>query len=119
MVEIVKQARAAFSMLSAHEIMKRAERQVTVGLVADGSSAYAEMEDFLVPGDTPRALRRIRMNQVYRANDPEIPPDVEVVLYEPGLPCPANAYTFHREHPEITVQEILRDKSDLSLALAR
>jgi len=119
MVEIVKQARAAFSMLNAHEVMTRAERPVTVGLVADGSGAYAEMEDFLLPERTPRAARRARMRQVFRASDREVPSEVDGVLYEPGLACPANAYTFHRGHAEETVAEILRDNRGLALALAR
>src|SRR5262249_42278559 len=119
MVEGLKQARAVFTMLSAHEITARAERPVAIGLVADGSGAYAEMEEFLVPDGTARSVRRDRMGQIFRANDPEVPTHVDLVLYEPGLPCPANAYSFHRHHPVTTVEEILRDKQDLSLALAR
>jgi hypothetical protein len=119
MLEMVKQARAAFSMLKADEVMSRAERPVTVGLVADGSGAYAEMEDFLVPDVTARLEWRLRMSQVFRANDPGVPSQVDLILYEPGLACPAEAYTFHRDNPEVTVSEILRDKRDLSLALAR
>jgi uncharacterized protein (DUF697 family) len=119
MLKLLKQARAAFSMLDADEVTKRAERPVKVGLVADGTGAYAEMEGFLVPESTPRPLWRQRMNLIHRANDPGVPPDVDVVIYEPGLACPQNAYTFHRGHPELTVEEILRDKPYLSLPLAR
>jgi len=119
MLELLKQARAAMSLLSAEEVTRRAQRPVTVGLVADGSGAYAEMEDFLVPDRMPRAAWRTRINQVYRANDPDVPSQVDVVLYEPGLACPQNAYTFDRDHPETTVKEILHDKGDIALALAR
>ena len=108
-----------FSLLSAEEVTNRSQRPVTVGLVADGSGAYAEMEDYLVPDRMPRSTWRTRINQVYRANDPEVPSEVDVVLYEPGLACPQNAYTFYRDHPETTVEEILRDKGDIALALAR
>jgi len=106
-------------MLNADEVMKRAERPVRIGLVADGSGAYAEMEEFLVPEGTPRPLWRERMNLVHRASDPGVSPDVDIVIYEPGLSCPQDAYTFHRSNPQLTVDEILRDKPDLSLALAR
>lgn len=119
MVKLLKQARAAFTMLDAGEVMKRAENPVKIGLVADGSGAYAEMEEFLVPEGTPRPLWRERMNLIHRANDPGVPPDVDIVIYEPGLACPQNAYTFHRGHPDLTVEEILRDKGDIGLALAR
>jgi uncharacterized protein (DUF697 family) len=77
------------------------------------------MEDFLVPERMPRSAWRMRMNQVYRASDPEVPSDVDLVLYEPGLPCPQNAYTLDRDHPENTIAEILREKNDIALALAR
>jgi hypothetical protein len=119
MLEIVKQMRTGLSMLRSGEVMQRAQRAVTVGLVADGSSAYAEMESFLVPDSTPRNAWRARMSQIFRANDPDVPPNVDVVLYEPGLACPSHAFTFHRGHPEATVAEVLRENGDLALALAR
>jgi len=90
-------------MLNADEVMKRAERPVRIGLVADGSGAYAEMEEFLVPEGTPRPLWRERMNLVHRASDPGVSPDVDIVIYEPGLSCPQDAYTFHRSNPQLTV----------------
>src|SRR5689334_21660140 len=119
MLKYLKQAKSAFSMLNAEEVMKRAEHPVRIGLVADGSGAYAEMEEFLVPEGTPRPQWRERMNLIDRASDPGVSPDVDIVIYEPGLSCPPDAYTFHRGNPQLTVDEILRDKPDLSLALAR
>jgi hypothetical protein len=119
MLNVLKQARAAFSLLRPQDIRESAERVVHIGLVADGSSAYAEMEDFLVPAGTPRPEWNLRMRQVHRANDPKVPDRVDLILYEPGLPCPQGAYTFHRGHPEDTIAEILHDKSELALALAR
>lgn len=119
MLEIVKQMRSGLSLLKASEIMQRAERMVTVGLVADGSSAYAEMESFLVPESTPRNAWRARMSQIFRANDPDVPSNVDIVLYEPGLACPPHAFTFHRQNPQTTVTEVLHENGELSLALAR
>jgi uncharacterized protein (DUF697 family) len=119
MLKVLKQARTAFSLLRPQDIREAAERPVRIGLVADGSGAYAEMEDFLVPADTPRPEWRVRINQVHRANDPQVPNRVDIILYEPGLPCPQGAYTFHRGHPEDTVAEILHDKGEYGLALAR
>ncbi|MCU1234330.1 MAG: hypothetical protein JWP63_2297 [Candidatus Solibacter sp.] len=119
MLNVLKQARAAFSLLNPQDIRESAERPIQIGIVADGSSAYAEMEDFLVPAGMPRREWTQRMNQVYRANCATPPSRVDIVLYEPGLACPQDAYTFHRDHPEITVAEILKDKNDLAIALAR
>ena len=106
-------------MLSANEILERAEKPVTVGLVADTSQAYAEMEDFLLPELMRRSLRSARMKQVFRASDRDVPSNVDVILYEPGLPCPSDSFTYQRGNPEATVSEILHEKSDLRLALAR
>jgi len=106
-------------MLSADDVVGRAEKPVTVGLVADSSHAYAEMEDFLVPERTPRSVWRARMSQVFRANDSEVPSRVDVILYEPGVACPADAFTYQRGNPEATVREIVQEKRGLSLALAR
>jgi len=119
MLKMMKQARAAISMLSADEVRQRAEKPVHFGLVADSSGAYAEMEDFLMPGDLPRAERLRTIEKIHRASDPEPPSQVDIVLYEPGLPCPDGAYTYHRGHTEDTVAEILADKDELSMALAR
>jgi hypothetical protein len=119
MLNVLKQAKSAFSLLSAEEIRKQAELPVHIGLVADSSGAYAEMEEFLVPATLPRQEWRRRLTQVHRANDVEVPAHVDIVLYEPGLPCPENAYTFHRGDPQTTCAEILKDKGELDLALGR
>jgi hypothetical protein len=119
MFNMIKQARAAISMLSADEVRQRAEKPVHFGLVADSSGAYAEMEAFLVPSALPRAERLSLMERIHRASDPEPPPQVDVVMYEPGLSCPKGAYTYYRGHTEDTVAEILAEHEELSLALAR
>src|SRR5690349_24681744 len=119
MLKRIRQARAAISMLSAAEVTKRAETPVHFGLVADNSGAYEEMEYFLLPGDLDREERRLRLMQVHRASDAEPPAQVDIVLYEPGLACPKGAFTYHRGEPERTVAEILEEKDDLSLPLAR
>lgn len=119
MVKLLKQAKAALSLLSADEILTQSKQPVHFGLVADSSSAYSEMEEHLVPANLPREYWRKRLSQLHRANDSNVPGSVDIVLYEPGLPCPAGSYTFDRDHPEATWAEILHDKSDLDLALAR
>ncbi len=119
MLKLFKEARAAFSMLSAEEVQRRAEAPVHFGLVADSSGAYAEMEEFLAPAALPHAERQRRLAKVHRASEPEPPSQVDLVLYEPGLACPKGAYTCYRGHTEDTVAEILHEKAELALALAR
>jgi hypothetical protein len=119
MLNVLKQAKSAFSLLSADEIRKQADLPVHFGLVADSSAAYAEMEEFLAPSTLPRQEWRQRISQVHRANDASVPGHVDIVLYEPGLPCPAGAYSFRRGEEESTCAEILKDKTELDLALGR
>jgi len=106
-------------MLSADEVRKRAEKPIHFGLVADNSGAYSEMEAFLVPGDMPREERQKRILQIHRASDAEPPSQVDIVLYEPGIACPEGTFPYHRGEVERTVAEILEEKPDLGLALAR
>jgi hypothetical protein len=119
MLRYLKQARAALSMLNPDEVRRRAERRVTVGLVASGTGAYADMEDFLAPSAVSHDKRMEVIQSVYRAGDPGIPSKFDLVLYEQGLPCPTNAFTFFRNDPERTIGEILNEREGLGLTLAR
>jgi len=119
MLQYLKQARSALSLLSPEKVRARAERPLVVGLVAEGSPAYAEIEDFLTPSVVSHDKRMQVMQSVFRASDPGIPERYDLVLYEQGLPCPATAFTFYRNDPEQTVEAILDTRDDLWLALAR
>ena len=63
----LKQAKSALSMLSPDEVRQRAERPLVVGLVAEGSAPYADMEDFLMPSAVSHDKRMQVMQSVYRA----------------------------------------------------
>src|SRR5580704_11902797 len=119
MLQYLKHAKSAFSLPSPEEVRARAERPLLVGLVAEGSPAYADIEDFLTPSPVSHEKRMQTMQSVFRACDPGIPQKYDLVLYEQGLPCPESAFTFFREDPRRTVDEILSAREDLSLALAR
>jgi uncharacterized protein (DUF697 family) len=116
---MIKQARAAVSLLNPEEVRSRARRPVHVGLVAADGAGYAELEDFLLPAGLPRNLRLNMMERVHRAGDPDVPDAVDVVLYQHGIPHNQDAYTFDRRDPESTVSQIVQDHEDLALALAR
>jgi uncharacterized protein (DUF697 family) len=119
MMNTLKQVRSAFSMLNPDELRKRAERDVHVGLVAGSESAYSRLEDFLVPGDLPGDARFELLRCVHRANDSDVPANVDLVLYEPGLTPHAGAFSLHRHTPEETVSEIIHKHEDMALPLAR
>jgi hypothetical protein len=115
----VKQTRATLTLLRPDEIRKRASRPLHIGLVADGSAAYAEMEDFLIPAGVSHAERLLLMERVHRASDSDVPETVDLILYEPGVPCPQGCFTYRRDNPADTVSEVLDEKGDLALPLAR
>jgi hypothetical protein len=119
MLQYLKQAKSALSLLNPDEVRRRAERPLVVGLVAEDSAAYAAMEDFLTPPAVSHDKRVQAMQSVHRACDPDIPVKYDLVLYEQGLPCPATAFTFFRDDPGRTVEEIVKARDDLWLALAR
>ncbi|HTQ58461.1 MAG TPA: hypothetical protein VMI94_28560 [Bryobacteraceae bacterium] len=119
MLRYLKQAKSAIAMLSPEEVRARAERPLIVGLVAEGSPAYADIEDFLMPSAVTHDKRMQVMQSVYRASDAGIPSKYDLVLYQQGLPCPSTAFTFFQDDPERTVNEILTAREDLWLVLAR
>jgi uncharacterized protein (DUF697 family) len=119
MINAIKQARAAFKMLSPDEIRNRAIQPVSFGLVADSAHAFAEMEDFLIPPDAPLAERAKLRGLVFRAGMPGVPEKVDLVLYQDGVPGPRGTYTFDRREPGRTVLEIVRENDDIAPALAR
>ncbi|HEV3333548.1 MAG TPA: hypothetical protein VG096_21335 [Bryobacteraceae bacterium] len=119
MLDVVKQVRAAFSLLNPDQVRKEAARPVSLGLVATSDQAYEELEDFLIPASLPTATRGQMQESIHRAADPRVPPKVDLVLYEAGLLCPAGAVGYQPDDPEATIREILRECDDLGMALAR
>src|SRR5437868_7292559 len=118
MPNLLSSVRAAASRLSPHEVVEKAERPLAVALVATSPSGYVDMEDFLVPPDLPPERRREALKIIHRDGSSGNPDKFDLVLYEQGLPCPINAFTFFRDDPERTINEILRERHDLALPLA-
>jgi uncharacterized protein (DUF697 family) len=118
MIDVVKQVRAAFSLINPDQVRKRAARPISIGLVATSDRGYQELEDFLIPSSLPYEVREQLRLTIHHAADPRVPPKVDLVLYEAGLLSPEGAFPYHRDNPESTVREILHAHDDLALALA-
>jgi hypothetical protein len=116
---MLRQARAAFSMLQPEEVRKLAERPVRFGLVAADDFSYTGMENFLLPDTMPRQLRLERAGQVHRAGEPDAPETVDIVLYQHGIPPDKGVFSFHPENPDAAIREILSAREELALPLAR
>jgi uncharacterized protein (DUF697 family) len=119
MLKSLKQARTALSMLNPDEMRKRAARDLHIGLVARTDSGYERLENFLADHDRSRETRLGILGSAHRATDQQVPPQVDLVLYEPGLHPHPGAYVLHRDTPSETVHQILHDHDELALALAQ
>ena len=106
-------------MLNPENVRSLVDRPLTVELVAGTSGGYADMDDFLAPPSLTREERMELMEIVHRASDPGAPEKPDLTLIEQGLPCPAGAFTFYRSNPERTVTDVLEEREDIGLALAR
>ena len=119
MLNALKQIRAAASRLTPHEIVQQADRPLVVGLVASNNAGHAEMEEFLLSTDMPAEKRMDLLKLLHREGEAGSPDRFNLVLCEQGLPCPVHAFTWFRDDPQRTVEEILRERGELALALAR
>ena len=116
---IFNSLRTAYASLNPEQVRQMAERPVTIELVADTVEAYAEMEAYFIPAITSAEDRASGLLRMRRASNPERPEAADLTIYEEGVPCPKDAFTFHRDHPELTVEEIVDARSELEIPLAR
>jgi hypothetical protein len=77
------------------------------------------MEELLVPAAAPPAERHRGLSFLYRGGDPNAPSDVELVLYEQGIPTPRGAFVLYADDPALTVKDICAEFPEFELPLAR
>jgi hypothetical protein len=119
-LQVLKEIRNAVANLNPNEVQAAAERPVSIGLVASSAAGFEALEEFLLPSQKISYRKRVSAApMLYRAGAPNLPEHFDVVLYEPGLRCPENAFQFDSDQPEETVRAILAKNDDLGLALAR
>ena len=116
---VLQQVRRAVSDLNPQEVCNTAERPLSIRLVAANSAGYAAMEDFLSPPSFSRRKRWEQVQALHRADDPGAPEQFDLEIHEAGLPRPADAFSFFPENPEQMVEEVLQQREDLGLPLAR
>jgi len=119
-LQVLKEIRTAVANLNPNEVQAAAERPVSIALVASSAAGFEAMEEFFLPSEKISYRKRVSAApMLYRAGEPNLPEHFDVVLYEPGLRCPENAFQFDPDQPEETVRAILAKNDDLGLALAR
>lgn len=118
-LSVLKEIKAAVSKLNPGDIAEDAQRILRVGLVASSDNAFASMEEYLAPRHVSYDKRAEVMGMLYRLDSLTKPNNFDLVLCEQGLACPKNAFTFYLQDPEKTIQDVLSDREDLRLPLAR
>jgi hypothetical protein len=119
-LQVLKEIRAAVANLNPHEVQASADRPLTIGLVASSDSGFEAMEEFLLPPEKISEQKREEASALlHRSTSPELPEHFDVVLYADGLHPPENAFAFYPDDPRRTIHEILKERDELGLALAR
>src|ERR1700722_3752728 len=119
MFATIRQARVALSHLNPAEVRKDAARAVRVGLIAATEYRYAAMEEALVPAASGHEERILGMSAIFRGGDPDAPANVDLVLYDEGIPAPKGAYMLYAQDLPGTLEAVLHDDAALALPLAR
>jgi hypothetical protein len=118
-LRLLTSLRSAYSSLNPEQVRHMAERPLKIELVADSEEAYSYMEAYLIPAKTFADDRRSGLIALHRASNPAKPDQADIVIYEQGLPCPRSGFTFYTDTPERTIEEILNERPDLEISLAR
>jgi len=118
-LQVLKEIRTAVANLNPSEVQAAAERPVSIGLVASSASAFEAMEEFLLPLERISYRKRAESSAMIRRAAPGQSDGFDIILCEQGLRCPENAFTLYADEPAQTIREILRERDDLGLALAR
>jgi len=111
--------KSAIFRLNPRRARALAERPLSIGLVASSSAAYAAIEDFLAPPDISRGKRFELARRLHRAGDPGAPHQRDLEIWEEGLLCPQEAFSYDPADPGRMIEEILRRRRDLALTLSR
>ncbi len=115
-LNLFQSVKQAISNLDPQEVRDQAERPVRIGLHARSEQAYGEMARFFVPREVSDLKRMELGNTLMRAGDAD---HYDVDVYSPELLVPRNAFVFSPANPERTVREILIQRPELALPLAR
>ena len=109
----------AISKLNPNEVRTQSERPVHIGLAAVHEFRQAEMRRFLL-ADGMTKDRMLQSAEHLHQISPEVTiPQFDIDLWEEGIPRPKHGFTFYPSNPQRTVEQILEQKEDLGLALAR
>lgn len=124
-LNVLKNIKEALSNLNPEEVREHVKRPVRLLLYADSEGGYRQMEEFFAPAALS-VQKRLEVEAVLlrglRSDGLNQPHDVAVYLGQGGgqrvKGAPA-AFAFNADHPEHTIHEILKNRPDLAIPLAR
>lgn len=117
-IKYLRHVRDALAWLKPHEVRQQIEKPVRVGLHAASDLSYFQMESFLT-GQCSDARRAEVSGALLRAGTEPHPGQYDLDLWSEELPAAPGGFRFLWQQPEHTVKEIVRDREDLELQLAR
>jgi uncharacterized protein (DUF697 family) len=117
-LSIARQLKHALTNLNPTEVRAEAARPVRIGLIASSPEVLGRMEAFLAPAHMSAPRRAEALRSIQRT-----PGGCDIVLCESSLLQPAliaeHAFSFDPDTPDDCIKEILTEREDLMLPLAR
>jgi hypothetical protein len=124
-VKILQHIKDALGNLNPDEIRSHTERPLRLFLYANNQDAYRQMEDFFAPPHLSGAKRAEVRRIVHRASagvTPSQDHDLEIYFEDSdqGLLTPTRTvFAFSADNPKRTITDILSQRPDLAIPLAR
>jgi hypothetical protein len=117
--------RDALASLNPHEMREHAERPLRLFLYGADDYEFQRMQNFFAPPALSVAKRAELESVLHRASESlsaSAPHDLEIYYEEPGNRSPSkskNAFAFDPSNPDRTINEVLKNRPDLAIPLAR
>ena len=115
----------AIRSVNPEEVRGMADREIHIGLMASTEASLNEMWFWLAPVEISETKRQILAAMVHPLGPqlPDMPPPparLDIQIWEAGLRNkPADAFTYYRNNPQQTVNDILAKHDEFGIALSR
>lgn len=115
----------AIGSLNPQEMRDHADRPLRMFLYADNEDQYRRMEEFFAPAKVSSGKRSEISRILHRASagtSPSFAGDLEIYfeeLHAQRVKRAGNAFAFHPDNPDHTINEVLKQHPSLAIPLAR
>jgi uncharacterized protein (DUF697 family) len=120
-LSVLKDIRKVYAGLNADAIRGAAAQDINVGLMASSEDSFRRMRDFLVSTASDEFTRARAVRAIHRAEG--APRRFDFLLYDSGVPRPANGYLFGEEGrgegSQALISAIVADHQGIETALAK